>query len=96
MSELKKTARLSLGALHEVYHGEGVHLDPDDSRCINRLVHRSCESDLCPGQEERDEEDRCWARGEFDPVGDFVVSGLRLAQGNGKLTAASDPLTIAY
>jgi tetratricopeptide (TPR) repeat protein len=37
-----------------------------------------------PGQEEREERDAEWNRGEFDPVGDLVVTGIRLKRGEGR------------
>ena len=38
---LKKTARISISSLHETFYGFAEDLTPDDSRTINRLVHRS-------------------------------------------------------
>ena len=37
-----------------------------------------------PGQEEREEKEAEWMRGEFDPVGDLVVTGMRLVRGEGR------------
>lgn len=37
-----------------------------------------------PGQEEREEAEAEWSRGEFDPVGDLVVTGIRLERGEGR------------
>ena len=37
-----------------------------------------------PGQEEREEEEAEWMRGEFDPVGDLAVTGMRLVRGDGR------------
>ena len=42
MAYLKKTSRVSLGALHEVYYGsEAVDLEGSDAQSINRLAHLS-------------------------------------------------------
>ena len=41
------------------------------------------EGDKLPGQEEREELEGAWQRGEFDPCDDLVVSGLRLRRGKG-------------
>ena len=41
MAYLRKTHRISISALHEVYYGEAEDLEPDDSRTLNRLSHRS-------------------------------------------------------
>ena len=37
-----------------------------------------------PGQEEREEKEEEWMRGEFDPVGDLAVTGMRLERGEGR------------
>lgn len=42
------------------------------------------EGDKVEGQEEREEEESEWARGEFDPVGDLAVSGFRVERGEGR------------
>ena len=42
------------------------------------------EGDKLEGQEEREEEESEWARGDFDPVGDLVVSGFRVQRGEGR------------
>jgi len=37
-----------------------------------------------PGQEESEEREAEWMRGEFDPVGDLMVTGMRLERGEGR------------
>ena len=37
-----------------------------------------------PGQEKREALEAEWMRGEFDPVGDLVVTGMRLVRGEGR------------
>ena len=37
-----------------------------------------------PGQEEREEKEAEWMRGDFDPIGDLVVTGIRLVRGEGR------------
>ena len=37
-----------------------------------------------PGQEEREENEAEWMRGDFDPVGDLCVTGRRLMRGEGR------------
>ena len=37
-----------------------------------------------PGQQEREEAEAEWMRGEFDPIGDLVVSGRRMERGEGR------------
>ena len=43
-----------------------------------------------PGQEEREELELIWMRGEFDPDGDGVVSGRRLERGEGRTAEQAD------
>ena len=45
MAYLRKTHRISISALHEVYYGEAEDPEPDDSRTLNRLAHRSGDAD---------------------------------------------------
>lgn len=47
------------------------------------------ESTKMPGQEEREEAEAEWARGEFDPCGDLVVTGLRLERAGAGAGASS-------
>ena len=37
-----------------------------------------------PGQEEREEREAEWMRGDFDPMGDLVVTGRRIERGEGR------------
>ena len=41
LAYMKKVALVAISGLHELYYGHGEETAPDDARCINRLVHRS-------------------------------------------------------
>ena len=63
---------------------------PLDEAKVRELVAQTPGAELwregmkLPGQEEREEREAEWMRGEFDPVGDLVVTGMRLARGEGR------------
>ena len=63
---------------------------PPDAKKIRELVARIPGAQVwqegmkLPGQLEREEMEAEWMRGEFDPVGDLVVTGKRLERGEGR------------